>query len=68
MPKIKTRKSAAKRLVKTTSRGLLLRRRILAQHLVHRKSKRSVKQSGGSLVFSKGEREKIKKLIPYRKK
>lgn len=68
MPKLKTRKSASKRLAKVTGTGKLMRRKTLAQHLVHRKSRRTRKESGDNLEFSKTEIEKIKKLIPYRTK
>jgi len=68
MPKIKTRKSASKRLVKVTATGKLIRRKMLAQHLVRRKSRRTTKTSGQNQEFKKTQTNKIKKLSPYRKK
>lgn len=68
MPKIKTRKSASKRLVKITGGGKLIRRKMLAQHLVRRKSRRTTKASGRDQEFKKTQGNKIKKLAPYRKK
>jgi len=66
MPKLKTRKSAAKRIAKVTSTGKILRKKTIAQHLVHRKSTRTVKTSGNEMTVSKSDTEKLKKLTPYR--
>jgi len=68
MPKIKTRKSASKRLAKVTASGKMIRRKTLAQHLVKRKSKRTVKSSGNREEIVKSEIKKMKILIPYRNK
>jgi len=68
MPKLKTRKTASKRLIKVTASGKLLRRKTTAQHLVHRKSKRTIEGSGSSIQIGKSDLEKMKKLTPYRKK
>ncbi|MCX6809387.1 MAG: 50S ribosomal protein L35 [Candidatus Berkelbacteria bacterium] len=68
MPKLKTRKTASKRLVKITVTGKLLRRKTTAQHLVHRKSKRTIERSGSLVEIKKSDLEKMKKLTPYRKK
>jgi len=65
MPKLKTNKTAAKRVKKITASGKILRRKILAQHLVHRKSSRTIEQSGQTLEFSKSDSKKIKRLVPY---
>jgi len=66
MPKIKTRKSAAKRIVKVSSGAAVWRRKTLAQHLVHRKSKRTIKQSGASRKLSKVQAKKLTALAPYK--
>lgn len=66
MPKLKTRKTAAKRIAKVSSKGKILRKKTLAQHLVHRKSARTIKESGRELSLSKSDREKLIKLTPYR--
>ena len=68
MPKIKTRKSASKRLAKVTSSGKLIRRKTLAQHLVKRKTKRTIKSSGKSVEVAASEVKKLKRLTPYRNK
>lgn len=65
MPKLKTRKSIAKRVASVTASGRLLRRKTTAQHLVHRKSKRTRKNSGEKVAFSPAEEKKLKKLVPY---
>jgi len=67
MPKIKTSKTAAKRLVKLTGSGKPVRRKTVSQHLVRKKSKRTVKNSGDNTSFSPAEGKKIIKLNPYRK-
>lgn len=66
MPKLKTRKSAAKRIAKVSATGKILRKKTLAQHLVHRKSTRTIKTSGKEIRISKSDIEKLKKLTPYR--
>jgi len=68
MPKLKTSKTASKRLSKLTAGGTPLRRRRLAQHLVRRKTRRNIKASGEKTVFSLSEGKKIIKLNPYGKK
>jgi len=55
-------------LAKITAKGKLIRRKTLAQHLVHRKSRRTTKTSGKEQEFKKTQGKKIKKLSPYRKK
>lgn len=68
MPKMKTRKSASKRLAKVTSSGKLIRRKTLAQHLVKRKTRRTIKSSGKSIEIVPSEVKKFKRLTPYRNK
>lgn len=68
MPKLKTRKSASKRLAKVTASGKLIRRKTLAQHLVKRKTKRTIKSSGKSSEVVGSEVKKLKRLTPYRTK
>jgi large subunit ribosomal protein L35 len=66
MPKLKTNKTASKRIKKITSSGKVIRRKTLAQHLVKRKSSRTIEQSGQSMTISKPEAKKIKMLLPYK--
>jgi ribosomal protein L35 len=68
MPKLKTNKTATKRIVKITATGKYLRRKTLAQHLVHRKSQRTIKSSGECIELNPTQTKTMKKLIPYRKK
>lgn len=65
MKKQKTSKTAAKRVQKVSGTGKLLRKKTLAQHLVHRKSRRTIKESGVDTQISKAENSRIKRLTPY---
>jgi ribosomal protein L35 len=65
MPKIKTKKSASKRIAKVTRGGKIIRRKITAQHLARRKSQRTRKTSGDKTVVSIADK-KITKLVPYK--
>ena len=68
MPKLKTRKSATKRLAKVTATGKMVRRKTLAQHLVKRKTKRTIKSSGKSVEVASTETKRLKRMTPYRTK
>ena len=63
MPKLKTRKSLSKRVVKITASGRLLRRKTLSQHLAHRKSRRTRKNSGNKVGFATSQGKKARILI-----
>lgn len=65
MPKLKTVKSASKRIAKITKSGKILRFKISAQHLARKKSKRTKKEAKKKLAISKADLRKIKRLIPY---
>lgn len=65
MPKLKTRKSVAKRVVKVTSKGTLLRRATSAQHRTTGKSRRTLRQAKMKLSIAKGDIKTIKKFLPY---
>jgi large subunit ribosomal protein L35 len=65
MPKLKTVKSAAKRVVGITKAGKVRVRRLSAQHLATNKSKRTVHQAAHTKLLAKGDAEKIKRMIPY---
>ncbi len=67
MPKIKTNKTLSKRISKITNSGKVVRRKTLSQHLVHRKTARTIAESGADVQASRTESKKIKKLIPYKK-
>ena len=65
MPKLKTRKSVAKR-IKITKTGKVLRRHQLAKgHLRAKKSKKKTHEYKRVLEVSKADRRKIRKLLPY---
>jgi ribosomal protein L35 len=66
MPKLKTSKSAAKRVVKVTSKGKILIKKMSAQHRAKGKSKRSLAHAMSNFEVSKANIKTIKKLIPYR--
>ena len=53
-------------MTKVSAGGAVWRRKTLAQHLVHRKSKRTIKQSGSSRKLSKVEAKKLIALAPYK--
>jgi large subunit ribosomal protein L35 len=62
MPKMKTRKSVAKRL-KVTARGKFLRRRPLRGHLKSRKSPKRIRALRQSRLVSPGFRRHARRLL-----
>lgn len=66
MPKLKTRKSVAKRIVKVTARGKLLRRATSAQHRTTGKSSRTLRQAKMKETIAAVDAKAIKKFLPYR--
>lgn len=65
MPKLKTSKSTAKRIIKITRNGKMLRRKMSAQHRRKGKSKRTKLEAGQLMEVHKGDQKKIRRLIPY---
>lgn len=65
MPKLKTSKSAQKRIVKITRSGKIIRRKMSAQHRTGGKSKRALSASKKETQVSSANLKTIKKLIPY---
>lgn len=63
--KLKTVKSAQKRIANITKRGKLIRRKLSAQHLVSGKTKRTRQNSAKKQVVAKADSKKIKRLLPY---
>lgn len=63
--KIKTVKSASKRIIKT-GRGKFRRRNLSAQHLTAGKSKRTLRAQNKSQQISAADISKLKKLVPYK--
>lgn len=64
MPKLKTSKTAAKRIKKITRKGKVLRRKMSAQHRMHGKNKKIRQRSKRSKTLNSGDYKKIKKLVP----
>jgi large subunit ribosomal protein L35 len=65
MPKIKTVKSAAKRISKITKNGKIMRLEMSAQHLARRKSKRAKAKANNQAVVHSTDSKKMKRLVPY---
>jgi len=63
--KLKTVKSAKKRIVKITKTGKILRRKLSAQHLSAGKSKRTRSNADKTVALKKADVSNIKKLVPY---
>jgi len=65
MPKLKTKKSVAKR-IKITKTGKILRRHQLAKgHLRVKRPKKKTYEYKRIVEISKADRKKIKRLLPY---
>ena len=64
MPKIKTRRAAAKRFSKTAS-GKIRRKKAFAKHILTKKTpKRKMHLRKGTLVC-KSDHERVSKMVPY---
>jgi len=63
--KLKTVKSAKKRIVKITKNGKIIQRKLSAQHLTAGKSKRTLRNKRKTAVMSDANVKNIKKLVPY---
>jgi large subunit ribosomal protein L35 len=64
MPKLKTRKSAAKRL-RASGSGKFLRRKINRNHLLEHKSKSRVRRLTGLVVVNERDEAKVRLMLPY---
>lgn len=65
MPKLKTRKSIAKRIVNVTASGKLMRRNTSAQHRTTGKSRRTLREAKMKEVLTKSDTKSVKKFLPY---
>jgi len=65
MPKLKTRKSVAKRIVNVTKNGKMMRRATSAQHRTTGKSQRTQRQAKMILAIAPGDVKKITQYLPY---
>ncbi|MBI4639309.1 MAG: 50S ribosomal protein L35 [Candidatus Tectomicrobia bacterium] len=64
MPKIKTKRSAAKRFKKTGT-GKFLRAKAFSGHLFTKKTKKRKRNLRKSAVVSRSDERRIKELLPY---
>ncbi len=65
MPKIKTKKSAAKRF-RVTGSGKVKKKNTNTRHLLSNKSTKSKRQARGTtIVEGLGDLKRIKKMMPY---
>jgi len=64
VPKIKTKRGAAKRFRKTST-GKLRRRKAFASHILTKKSTKRKRNLRSSTVVGKSNTKAIKRLIPY---
>ncbi len=66
MPKIKTKKSAAKRFRVTGSGKKIMRRKAFKNHLLERKSKeRTRRRLSNIAVVHKSDEENVRLMMPY---
>jgi len=64
LPKIKTRRSAAKRFKKTAT-GKIRRAKAYGSHLLSKKRRDRKRRLRNNDIISKVDRKKVEKLIPY---
>ncbi len=64
MPKLKTRRGAAKRF-KITAKGKVKRRRGYLRHILINKTRKQKRRLGKSALVDKSNEKAIKRLIPY---
>lgn len=64
MPKMKTRKSAAKRF-KVTGTGKIVRNRAGGRHILTKKSAKRKRRLGQSAGLSAGDTKRVKSALPY---
>ncbi|HAR62935.1 MAG: 50S ribosomal protein L35 [Candidatus Margulisiibacteriota bacterium] len=64
MPKLKTRKAAAKRF-KVTGSGKFMRRKQGSKHLLSHESSKLKRSRHGDVVISGADEKKVKNMLPY---
>lgn len=62
--KLKTHKATAKRLKRTAS-GKFLRRKVAREGLRRNKSSRAIRTANKEFALAKGDRRRLKRLLPY---
>ncbi len=65
MPKMKTRKSAAKRFKKTGT-GKIKRNQAFMNHMLEKKTSKQKRQLRKGALLSKGDQKRIRQEIAYR--
>ncbi|HEY1074841.1 MAG TPA: 50S ribosomal protein L35 [Patescibacteria group bacterium] len=65
--KLKTNKTASKRIANITGTGKAMRLKMSAQHLAPGKSRRTLKNSKFLLPISGADIKRMKRLLPYAK-
>ncbi len=66
MPKMKTRKSAAKRF-KLTGTGKIKRRKAFMSHILTKKSPKRKRQLGKDTILAPANVKSVRKMIPFAK-
>jgi large subunit ribosomal protein L35 len=64
MPKLKTRRGAAKRF-KITAKGKVKRRKAYLRHILVNKTRKQKRRLGKSAIVDKTNEKAIKRLLPY---
>ena len=64
MPKLKTRRAAAKRFT-MTSKGKLKRRKGFLRHILSNKTSKQKRHLRRATLVSKADEKSIKRLLPY---
>ena len=64
MPKIKTRRAAAKRFQKTAS-GKIRRKKAFASHILTKKTPKRKMKLRKATVIDKSDHERVGKMLPY---
>ena len=64
MPKLKTRKAAAKRF-KATGTGKFLRRRAFLNHLLYHKSPKRKRHLGTMALVDERDADNVRAMLPY---
>jgi len=64
MPKVKTKRSAMKRL-KVTSKGKIMRMKAFKSHLLSKKTRKRKRNLRKASVVTRSDKRKLRPLIPY---
>lgn len=64
MPKLKSRKSAAKRF-KATGSGKIARRRTFGKHLLEHKSSTRKRRLAGMVIVNERDEDNVRLMLPY---